>query len=98
MTSTGGGIKKYVSVFSIPYLQQIHTCAKHMVQEHSAKGAQVPARTGGSHSLQTTRKMATPVQTTCGQLQPNKGTCRIITLISEDILCTWKLGLPLPYT
>ena len=65
----GGGIKKYASVFSNPYLQQIHTWAKHMVQEHSAKGAQVPARTGGSHSLQTTRKMATARQMICNQTE-----------------------------
>ena len=65
----GGGIKKYVSVFSNPCLQQIHTCAKHMVQEHSAKGVQVLARTGGSHSLQTTRTMDTARQMISNQIK-----------------------------
>ena len=72
----------------VPQLDPIHTRAQHTVQEY-------PSYQGFAGTCLNKGKSLLANQTKDGHmcaddLQPNKGTCRIITLNSEDVLRTWK--------
>ena len=77
----GGGAGGRKERFRRTSVHHSHWRQAHTVQEYSTKGAYVPAKTGEIEPS----KLLERWPNVCRRLEQNIGTCRIITLNSQDI-------------